>query len=201
MQEFSEKEAESFLEKQGFEVVERQIIIDKTKLKSIKFDFPWVMKVSSKKIIHKAKTGGVILGIKTLVEASNSFDKLSKIDNSESIMIQPMQKGEELILGLKKTKEFGLSIMLGSGGSQVEQTRDISFRIVPITKKDAQEMINELKISEQLKKQASTEIIIENLLKLSKLAENYQQIEELDINPLIVNKTQAKVVDARVILN
>jgi succinyl-CoA synthetase beta subunit len=201
MQEFSEKEAENFLEKQGFDLIKRKMIKNKSELSSIEFNFPWVMKVSSKNIIHKSKTGGVITNIKTLVEASNVFDKLSKIDNSEGVMIQSMQRGYEIILGLKNTKEFGLSIIVGNGGTQVESKKDVSFRITPITKGDAQEMIDELKIADELKKQTSIQLITDNLLKLSKLAEKYPQIQELDINPLIVNKTEAKVVDARMILN
>lgn len=201
MQELSEKEAENFLEKQGFSVIQRKIIKNKRELKVINFNFPWVMKVSSSKIIHKAKVGGIFVGIKNLAEASKTYDSLEKIKDFDGVMIQPMQKGLELIIGLKKTKEFDQVILLGKGGSQVEKEKDISFRVIPITKEDTQQMIDELKISELLKKETSLDLIKENLLKMSKLAEKYPQIEELDINPLIINKDEAKVVDARIILS
>jgi len=189
-----EKEAEDFLETRRFHIVKRKFIKNKSELPKIKIKFPWVIKVSSKKAIHKASHGGVKTNIQNLHEAEQAFAKLKKIPGFQGALVQKTIKGQHLILGLKKTPEFGHAILLGAGGSDVEELKDTSFRICPITKKDIKEMIKEIKINVLNPKQ-----IEKNLLKLSKLALQNSSIQELDINPLIVNKKQATIVDVRII--
>ena len=189
-----EKEAEDFLEKNQFSVVNRNFIKNKSQLKNIKLSFPWVMKVYSKKIIHKNKANGIILNIKNLSQAEHAFIKLSKLKGFQGTIIQEQIKGQELILGLKSTEDFGLSILLGKGGTDVEKIKDITFRIIPINQKDAEQMIKDLKI-----KVNNKQAIINNLLKLNKLALKNKNIQELDINPIILTKNKATIVDARII--
>ena len=189
-----EKEAEDFLEKNQFSVVNRNFIKNKSQLKNIKLSFPWVMKVYSKKIIHKNKANGIILNIKNLSQAEHAFIKLSKLKGFQGTIIQEQIKGQELILGLKSTEDFGLSILLGKGGTDVEKIKDITFRIIPINQKDAEQMIKDLKI-----KINNKQAIINNLLKLNKLALKNKNIQELDINPIILTKDKATIVDARII--
>lgn len=198
MKVLAEKEAEDFLETQGFNVVKRQFI---TKEKEeIKIKFPLVMKVSSKKIIHKAKIKGVIKNIKNQEKFKKSFKKLMKIKDSKAVILQETIKGEELIIGIKNTPEFAQVIMFGKGGSKVEQEKDISFRILPINKKDIEEMIQEVKYYKKIKNKVNIKELNNLLLKISNLIKKYSNIEELDINPLIINKKQAIIVDARIIL-
>ena len=189
-----EKEAEDFLEKNQFSVVNRNFIKNKSQLKNIKLSFPWVMKVYSRKIIHKNKASGIILNIKNLSQAKHSFNKLSKLKGFQGTIIQEQIKGQELILGLKSTEDFGLSILLGKGGTDVEKIKDITFRIIPINQKDAEQMIKDLKI-----KINNKQAIINNLLKLNKLALKNKNIQELDINPIILTKDKATIIDARII--
>ena len=189
-----EKEAEDFLEKNQFSVVNRNFIKNKSQLRNIKLSFPWVMKVYSKKIIHKNKANGIILNIKNLSQAEHAFIKLSKLKGFQGTIIQEQIKGQELILGLKSTEDFGLSILLGKGGTDVEKIKDITFRIIPINQKDAEQMIKDLKI-----KINNKQAIINNLLKLNKLALKNKNIQELDINPIILTKNKATIVDARII--
>ena len=198
MRNITEKEAEDLLEKEGFNVAKREFIHNKEELKKIKINFPWVMKISSKKIVHKAKVGGVILNVNHLKEAEKAFDKLKLIKGFEAVLIQEMLPGVQTIVGLKKTPEFGLVIMFGKGGGNVEQEKDVSFRITPLSLEDADEMIKEVKFYEILKKTSiNLDIIKKELLSVSKLAEKYPNILELDINPLIVNSHGATIVDAR----
>lgn len=203
MKTLTEKEAEDFLEKKGFKVVKRALIKNKEQIKELKekLKFPWVMKISSRHIVHKAKIGGTILNIKNQKQAEKAFDKLKSINSFEGILIQEMQSGEELILGIKNTEEFGNVIMLGKGGSNVEEEKDISFRVPPIKEKEAEKMLKELKVYNKIKNKINKEQIIKALLKLSKLAEKQKNIKELDINPMIINKTQTIAVDARAVLN
>lgn len=196
-----ENEAENLLENEGFNVVDRVLIKSKKQLKSISISYPLAIKVISKKAIHKAKIGGVILNIKNLDECEKAFEKIRKIDGFEGALIQKMMKGKFVILGLKKTPEFGLVIMFGKGGGEVEEKRDVSFRVCPIKSKDADEMIKEVKMYKELKNKEEIILIKQNVLKVSKLSEKYPEIEELDINPLIVNKDNAVIVDARIALS
>jgi acyl-CoA synthetase (NDP forming) len=199
MKSLTEKEAEDFLEKKGFNVIPRAVIINVNELKKLesKIKFPWVMKVSSKKIAHKAKVGGIYLNINNIEKANEAFNKIKQIPGFEGALIQPMIKGEELIIGIKKTPEFAQVLMFGKGGSKVEQEKDISFRVIPIKEKDAREMIKETKIYKSIKSKINEKIIVRNLIKFSKLAKSNRKITELDINPMMVNKKEATIVDAR----
>lgn len=195
-----EKEAEDFLEKNNFNVVERKYARKKQDLKKIKIAFPWAVKVSSKKAIHKAKVGGVALNIQNITEAEKAFEKMQNIDGFEGVLIQRMIKGAFLIFGLKNTPEFGLTIMFGEGGGDVEKKKDVVFRVCPATEKDIDEMMKETKVYEKLKKtNLDINSVKKNLVLLSKLAEKHSEIKELDINPLVVNEKETIVVDARIV--
>src|SRR5210317_174988 len=98
-----EKEAENFFEKNKFNVVKRAFVNKKENLKKLKLKFPWIMKVSSPKIIHKYKAGGIIMNIKSVSQAEKSFKKLKKLPGFEGTVIQEMISGQKLILGLKNT--------------------------------------------------------------------------------------------------
>lgn len=201
MMELTEKEAEDFLEKEKFEIIPRAIIKTKEEILKVKIKFPWAMKISSKKIVHKAKIGGIALNIINKEDALAAFEKLSKIEGFEAIIIQEMMQGEEFILGVKQTPEFGHVIMFGKGGSKVEEEKDVSFRVFPLTKKDGREMIQEIKFYKTIEqKNINKKKIIENLLKISDLIKKYPKITELDINPLIATSENAKVIDARIII-
>ena len=193
---FVEKEAEDFLEKKNFDIVERVYIEEKSELKNAveKLGFPLVMKVSGQKIIHKNKVGGIVKNIKDYETALNVFDKLRKIEYVQGIMIQKQIKGKEFLLGIKRTSEFGHVIAFGAGGIHTEKLKDINFRVCLFNKKEARKMINETNIAKDLDKKSS-KIIEKNILKLCKLAKKHPRIKELDINPLI----QGKIIDARIV--
>jgi hypothetical protein len=197
---FTEKEAENFLEKEDFRIIDRICIKKKTEINNIlnKISFPWVMKVSGKQIIHKNKVKGIKLGIKNYNEAIKSFEQLKQIKGFEGVMIQKQIKGKEFLLGIKKTPEFEQVIAFGAGGIYTEKLKDISFRVYPFGEKDAKEMIKEVKIAKKLNKKIINKIE-KNLIQLNKLVQHYPKIKELDINPLIVNEKEAVIVDARIV--
>lgn len=195
-----EKEAEDFLEKEGFDVVERAFVKENTGLKKAveKIGFPLVMKISSKKLIHKTKYKGVETGINNYEEVMQIFNKFKKREEFEGVVLQKMAEGAEFIIGLKKTKEFGHAIAFGVGGIYTEQLKEVSFRICPIDKKEISGMIDEIKQFRNLGDNTKNRIII-NISKICELAEKYPDIVELDINPLIINDKQGKIVDARIV--
>lgn len=200
MRQLTEKEAEELLEKEGFKLAKGAIAKNKNELKKIeeKIKFPWAMKISSSQIVHKAKIGGVKLNILNLSEALSSFDELAKIKNFEEVLVQETLKGDELIIGLKKTPEFSHILMFGKGGYNVEEEKDVVFRVLPLTKQDIDDMIRETKIFKTLKKdKANFKGVKKVIQKVVGLATKYNNILEFDINPLFVNEKEAIVADAR----
>lgn len=202
---FVEKEAENFLEKEGFKIVKRTYIKKneeessfKEKIKKI--GFPLVMKVSGKKIIHKNIIGGVKKDITNYEQALKAFKRLIKIKNCKEVILQKQIQGKEFLLGIKKTPEFGHVIAFGRGGIYTEKFKDVSFRVYPFDKREAEKMIKEIKVTKRLNKKRIF-LLIKNLIKLCKLAKKYPRINELDINPLIVEKDKAIIVDARIVFD
>jgi acetyl-CoA synthetase (ADP-forming) len=197
---YSEKEAENFLEKNGFFVIKRGYVDDEKELeKSLKeFRFPVVMKVSGDKIVHKNQIGGIILNIKSIEGAKKSFDKLSQISGFEGVIIQEQVTGKEILIGVKKTPDFGHAVCVGSGGVNTEKLKDVSFRIFPFEGEDAKKMVIETKISKILSEEEK-KAVEKNIAKINNLIKKYPNISELDINPLIVNGDKAVVVDVRIV--
>ncbi len=195
---FAEKEAEKFLKKEGFEIIETIFINKKNKIKWAvgKIGFPLVMKVSGRKILHKNEVGGVKIGIKDYNSSLEAFNLLMKIKNSEGVLIQKKIHGKEFLLGIKKTPEFKQVIAFGIGGTDVEKIGKVSFRACPLNEKEAGNMVMEI-----IKDRKKLDAIKKNIMKLCNLAEKYPSIRELDINPLIVEKNKAIVVDARIIFD
>ena len=177
-----------------------------------KIGFPLVMKVVSPDIIHKTEAGAVAVGLKTIEEVLQAFETLQKNARAykkgakiHGVLIQEMASGREIIMGSTKDAQFGPTIMFGIGGVLVEVMRDVAFRVVPISKFDAAEMIHEVKGYKILQgvrgqKPISENAILTILLKVSQLISENPQIKELDINPLFVNEKEAKAADARIIL-
>lgn len=178
--------------------------------------FPVVAKISSPNILHKVDVAGVRLNLKTSWEAEKASRDL--IQNTKRLMpsaqitgvaIQKMaEKGREVILGLKRDSQFGPILMFGLGGTYVEVLKDVTFRIAPIRKLGAYRMINSvksLKILEGVRgeKRADIEKIAECILRLSQLAVENPEIEELDINPLIAydEGKGCALADARILLS
>ncbi len=174
--------------------------------------FPVVMKIVSPQVIHKTEVGGVEVNINTETEVRKFYNELiartkKKIPNAEitGILIEEMIQGTELIIGTTQDPQFGPMIMFGVGGIFVEVYKDVSFRLVPITTGDAQEMLNEIKGKALLTgvrglPEADTEQLVNILMKVSDLIETYPVIKEMDINPLIITKSGAVAADARIIL-
>jgi len=160
--------------------------------------FPVVMKILSSDILHKTEAGCVFIGIKNEDEIRETYQKI--LENAkeyksdaiiDGIMIQEMaKKGIELIVGMKLDPQFGPTILTGSGGVFVEVYKDVSLRLIPITRNDAEKMLKEVKINEIISGVRGTVYdkgaIISVLLKVSKLVIDNPNIEEIDINPLFV---------------
>ena len=126
--------------------------------------------------------------------------------NIEGISVQGMAKaGTEVIIGMTKDPSFGPILMFGLGGIFVEVLKDVAFRIVPLDKNDASDMINEIKGKKLLEgyrgqDPADIPFLEDMLLKLSELVDKTERIAEIDMNPVFAYKQGAVVVDARILL-
>lgn len=176
---------------------------------------PVVVKVVSPEILHKSDVGGVRVGLKSADEVREAIKAMAnapkiKAARVEGWLIEEMAPaGQEMVVGGLRDPQFGPLVMAGLGGIFIEVLADVAFRICPITRLDAEEMIDELKGAAVLKgargrKAASREAIIDVLLKIGGenglLMQHAEEIGEADINPLIVSETAAVAVDARFIL-
>ena len=178
-----------------------------------KVGYPVVLKVVSPQITHKTDVGGVILDIdneKKLYQAYHEIiknvEKKAPKASIEGLFIQEMVKGGvEVIVGGKHDPTFGQTIAFGLGGIFVEVFEDVSFRVVPVTKQDAMEMMREIKGYKILKgyrgkKPVDLEALTDILLKTSKMLGENPEIKELDINPVFALSKGAVAVDARIII-
>ncbi|MBR9682506.1 MAG: hypothetical protein GOV02_02420 [Candidatus Aenigmarchaeota archaeon] len=168
-----------------------------------KAGIPCVMKVAGKAIIHKTENDGVFMNIDSEEKGIETFNKLMKIKGAESVVVQKQLEGLELIIGAKKSSEFGHVISIGLGGIYVEIMKDITFRIAPLTTYDAETMVSELKGFEILKgargqKGINFQKLYEFLVKISKFSLN-NKFSEMDINPLICNEEGCWATDIRII--
>lgn len=183
------------------------------KTKALKF--PVVVKVMSPDILHKSDAGGVRINLRTpegVIEAIRAMMQQPMIAAAriDGFLIEEMAPpGQEMVIGGLRDPQFGPLVMVGLGGIFVEVLADVSFRICPITRLDAQQMLAELKGAAILKgargrKAVSQEAIVEVLLKVGGedglLMQHAADIVEADINPLIVSESGAVAVDARFIL-
>jgi len=177
-----------------------------------KIGFPVALKVVSQDITHKTELGAVQLNLRNEEEVLDAFKKiLANIKQKEpragiaGFLVQKMASGQEVLIGGKKDFQFGQTIAFGAGGIFVEVYDDVSFRVVPISKKDAAEMIKEIKAYKILHgyrgKHYDTAELEKILLKTSEMLEKHQDIVELDINPIFVQPKGAVAVDARIVVS
>ncbi|MBW2982246.1 acetate--CoA ligase family protein [Candidatus Woesearchaeota archaeon] len=175
-----------------------------------KIGFPLVLKISSVDIIHKSDINGVKIGIENKEELIKAYNEI--INNMkkrrvkiEGVLMQKMEEGKEIIIGVKRDIQFGPVLLFGLGGVFVEALRDISIRIAPVDKKEALNMIKEIKgykILEGIRgeKAVNIDALASIITKISNMVLKNKKIIELDLNPIIVNDKKATIVDARIIV-
>ncbi len=211
----TEVESKELLKKAGIPVVEAKLARSKKEAISIgkEMGFPVVLKISSPDVVHKSDSGGVKLGLANATQVGKAYTEIiSSVKQAypeakiQGVSVQPMApSGVEVIVGMSKDPQFGPVLMFGLGGILVEVLKDVSFRIVPVTERDAREMIKEIKgypILEGYRgqKPASIPALEKLIVKVSQFVEKNPQIKELDLNPIFAYPDKAVAVDARIIL-
>ena len=211
----TEIEAKELLKQAGINVVETKLASseDDAVALSREFGFPVVLKIASPDVVHKTDAGGVKLNLKTSNQVAKAYEDIMKSIREkypkakiQGVSVQKMAKpGVEVIIGMSKDAQFGPVIMFGLGGVWVEILKDVSFRIVPLERRDAREMIQEIKgrpLLEGYRGQEPVDIVNleELILKISSFIEQHPEIKELDLNPIFAYKDGAVAVDARIII-
>lgn len=171
--------------------------------------YPVAMKIFSETISHKTDVDGVKINIGSDLEVRQYFDKMKKElgNDLQGMIVQPMVKGREIILGVKKDDNFGSMLMFGFGGIYTEVVKDVSFRFAPIDRSEAFEMMQETKSFKILTgyrglPKMDVDSIADALVGLSNLVINHPEIKELDINPLMVQEegSGCRAVDVRIVV-
>ncbi len=211
----TEFESKEVLKQAGIPVVETRLAKTREEAARIsrEFGFPVAMKIASPDVIHKSDSGGVRLNLNNMKEVKSAYnDIILKVNQQyphailHGVSVQKMLvPGTEVIIGTSKDPQFGPVIMFGLGGIFVEVLKDISFRIIPVDQRDAQEMIGEIKGYLLLqgyrgKEPANIAALVEMILKISNLVEENPQIKELELNPIFAYGDRAVAVDARILV-
>lgn len=172
--------------------------------------FPVVMKIASPDILHKTDVGGVRVSIASAAETAAAFTEITT--NAQRLMpdafiqgvaiYEMAQPGREVILGMTRDHTFGPLIMFGLGGIYVEVLKDVSFRVAPVSRREALAMIDEVRSAALLKgargeRPADIAAVAGCIVRLSQLVLDIPEIQELDINPLVAYERGTLALDAR----
>jgi len=209
----NEVESKKMLKAAGIAVADTQLATSEEEAIALskKVGFPVVLKIVSPDVVHKSDAGGVKVGLKTSAQVSKAYQEIISSVNQKcpgahilGIAVQHMApSGTEIIIGMTRDSQFGATLMFGLGGIFVELLKDVSFRVTPVSPKDAADMIREIKGYKMLtgfRGQPPVDIpALENMLvKVSQFIEANPQIKELDLNPVFAYTQGATAVDARI---
>jgi acetate---CoA ligase (ADP-forming) subunit beta len=205
----SEYESRQVVESAG--VLVSAAVLVKTKKEAIgeaeKMGYPVVLKGCSAELSHKTEAGMVALNINSSEEVAMVFDVLtSKAKNLDGVLVEKMVRGSrEFVIGLTQDSQFGPCVMFGLGGIFTEALKDVTFRVAPLSREDALEMIDEIKTKKLLGEfrgspAVDREALARALVGVGDLGIKYDSIAEIDINPLIICGDKPVAVDALVVL-
>ncbi|MBW2336936.1 MAG: acetate--CoA ligase family protein [Deltaproteobacteria bacterium] len=171
--------------------------------------YPLVIKGCSAEIAHKTEKGLIRVDVRNDKEATTAFREISAAMNGASggaVLVQQMVKGQrELVMGLTRDAQFGPCVMFGLGGIFTEILKDTAFRVAPLGKQDALDMMGEIKackILEEIRGMAAADkdMLAEMLITIGKIGIENDSIKEIDINPVIISGGKPVAVDALVVL-
>ncbi|MBF67705.1 MAG: acetyl-CoA synthetase [Gammaproteobacteria bacterium] len=211
----NEVEAKTLMHEAGVPVVRTVLADSSEQAKEIagELGYPVALKVVSEDITHKSDAGGVMLDIADSDAVAVAYEAI--LSNSlaavpgaeiEGVAVQNMAPaGTEVIVGMTTDPQFGPVVMFGLGGVMVEVMKDVTFRVLPLTKRDVRQMVADIKgrvILDGVRgaPPADVEAIQDALLKVADFVSANPQVRELDLNPILVNENGAVAVDARIVI-
>jgi 3-hydroxypropionyl-CoA synthetase (ADP-forming) len=209
----TEESSKEILGEYGIKVPKYALVTnsDEAAQKSREIGFPLVAKIVSPDILHKTDVGGVKVGLGSEDEVKKAFDDMfyrlkEKFDVKGVLLEKMVPEGVELIMGLQNDFQFGPSIMVGLGGIYTELFKDVSFRVLPVTKGDASKMLESLRGKDILKgfrgsKPIDLDMLSEAIVNIGTLGLDMAgKYESIDFNPVVVYPDSYYVVDAKIIL-
>ncbi len=204
-----EYDSKRFLSCYGIPVSREMIAgnADSAVAEAVKIGFPVVLKASGAQLFHKTEIGGIALNLGSIEEVKKEGERLLKIQGCDALLVQEMVKGaRELVCGLTRDPQLGPCVMFGLGGIFTELLDDVAFRIAPLTSWDVREMMQEIrsrKIIEPFRGEAAVDINIlsKTLVVLGEIGLQFEEISEIDINPLKIRSDGKPVaVDVLIVL-
>ena len=210
-----ESEARAIAEAVGLAVPQTQLAKNSDEAVALarRIGYPVVFKIASPDILHKSDIGGVKVGIANDTDARDAFDLITYRANRLmpdaeiwGVTVQQMiPAGKEVIIGMSRDPQFGPLLAFGLGGIYVEVLKDVTFRIAPITQRDADEMMSEIRgapLLSGVRGEAPSDLaaVREALLRVSQLVSEFPAILELDVNPLVVHANGAIAIDVRMVV-
>jgi len=218
-----QEKRQSLLEEEGQEILRAyglplpQSALAKTEQEAVKIakkiGYPVVLKIASPQIIHKSDAGGVKVNIQNDKDVHSAFKEIiknAKKYNKNAVIqgvlvVEMVKGGKEMIIGSKQEPGFGPVLMLGMGGIYVEILKDVTFRLAPVTDKEAEDMIASIKTKKLLEgvrgeKPSDITKLSECIQRLSQLVTDFTEIKELDMNPVLVMEKGkgCKILDVRI---
>ena len=218
-----QEKRQNLLEEEGQEVLRAyglplpQSALAKTEQEAVKIakkiGYPVVLKIASPQIIHKSDAGGVKVNIQNDKDVHSAFKEIiknAKKYNKNAVIqgvlvVEMVKGGKEMIIGSKQEPGFGPVLMLGMGGIYVEILKDVTFRLAPVTDKEAEDMIASIKTKKLLEgvrgeKPSDLAKLSECIQRLSQLVTDFTEIKELDMNPVLVMEKGkgCKILDVRI---
>lgn len=209
-----DNEAFQLLEK--YNIPTAQHMLSKDEQQAVAFakktGYPVVLKLSSPDIVHKTDAKAVLVGIGNEQELRSGFKKLIAVGKKkkarvEGVLVQEQAEGTEVIIGSSQDPQFGPTLLFGLGGIFVEVLKDVTFRLIPIDRKEAAAMIKEIKGYKILagargEKPINFKALEDCLVNVSKMVWSERpEIKELDINPLFANEKGVVAADVRIFVS
>jgi len=167
---------------------------------------PVVAKAVSKKILHKTEYQAVVTGITTSRRLKKEMERLQGLEGCETVLVEEMVQGLEVIIGAKNDFQFGPVVVLGMGGTSVEIYNDTAIRMAPLKPGDVFSMLGSLKAKALLsgyrgRDGVNMEVLTHTLVRFSHLITALENdMESIDLNPVICTRDRCIIADARIIL-
>jgi acetyl-CoA synthetase (ADP-forming) len=207
----SEYEAKRFLSEHKIPVTREELVVgeDEAIAAAEKIGFPVVLKANGPEIAHKTERNLVQVGLDGPDEVRTAYKTIVENlgnDTYDGILVQEMIEGErELVVGLVRDPQFGPCVMFGLGGIFTEVLKDTSFRVAPIEKYDALQMMDEIKSKAILgpfrgKEPVNRDLLADILIAIGDIGMDFGAVKEIDMNPVIIQGSEPVVVDSLIVL-
>jgi acyl-CoA synthetase (NDP forming) len=197
--------AATFLGRLGIDVAAGVVANDPDEAQMIaaQLGYPLVAKTGAPEIVHKSDLGAVHADLRTPAEVAEAYRKIATAAGDGRVLIQPLVRGVELLVGLVRDPDFGPVVVAASGGTLTQLAGDRTCRGLPLTDADAAGMVGALRANVLLEgyrggPAADRTAVIDTLLRVALIAERFPEVAELDLNPVMAGPQGATVVDARI---